>query len=331
MPTFILGAGFNLDATAAAGPVYGESMYVGRYRIECGYPSVQELLKRCFELEKLPPGQSVEDLFEESLARRAMGPTQKLADCLFEADNYIAGPLARAKNANCYQKLFESFPGSDFLTFNYDSLVETFLFHFGRWRPDDGFGVPVQVVPNRVSPANHHRVSRQRVLHLHGSLCIRTVDHQVHHNPGSGLAELTMLDRPLYLFDSASIAGNFQGYGREPGLDLPQDQIIAPVPDKAGALARRFICETYQQAESLLKESTLAIAIGYSFSLHDRASYEPLLAALGQSQDKALLVVAPDAEEIAGSLRRFTGNSLAVTAHSATFREWADAGFSGVG
>jgi hypothetical protein len=51
---FLLGAGFNIDATHEAGPVYGNSIYAGHYRIDCGYPLVADVLKLCFRLDRLP-------------------------------------------------------------------------------------------------------------------------------------------------------------------------------------------------------------------------------------------------------------------------------------
>ena len=45
---------------------------------------------------------------------------------------------------NPYTLFLEKFPDSDFLTFNYDGLIEILLLHRQRWTPADGFGVPVQ-------------------------------------------------------------------------------------------------------------------------------------------------------------------------------------------
>jgi hypothetical protein len=248
MPTFILGAGFNSDATEAARPVYGNSLYIGRYRIDCGYPLVKETLKLCFGLEDPPPGQSIEELFDEALAKSDYEPVRKLSEKLFEADSYIAQRLASENGANCYRTYFEFFEDSHFLTLNYDSLVETFLYRLGRWYPHDGYGVPVQVVYARGTPNQDDKTSPQRVLHLHGSLCIRTIDYELHPQSTPGMCELTLRSEPLFLVDPSSIAGNFRGYGRKPGFDPPQDQIIAPIPDKAEGLKGEFVKATYETA-----------------------------------------------------------------------------------
>jgi hypothetical protein len=44
---FLLGAGFNIDATREAGPFYGNSICAGLYEIQRGYP-VADVLKLCF-------------------------------------------------------------------------------------------------------------------------------------------------------------------------------------------------------------------------------------------------------------------------------------------
>src|SRR5579871_1366751 len=139
MPTFILGAGFNVDATAEAGPIVGESVYGEHYRIDCGYPLVAETMRLCFGLDELPTGGSIESLFADALARGDYGPLEKLADRLREADYRIATLIASGAASNCYRRFFDAFAGSNFLTFNYDSLPETFLYRLGRWYPHDGY------------------------------------------------------------------------------------------------------------------------------------------------------------------------------------------------
>src|SRR5260370_13570895 len=118
MPTFILGAGFNAEA----------GMEAGRDQIDCGYPLVCETARLCFDLSSIPTGKSIEDLFSDALERRDYGPIVKLADRLRYADYYIARALASGERVNCYQRFFRAFAESTFLTFNYDSLPETFLF-----------------------------------------------------------------------------------------------------------------------------------------------------------------------------------------------------------
>jgi hypothetical protein len=280
MPTFILGAGFNVDATAEAGPFYGKSLYVGPFRINCAYPLVTDTLRVCFNLTALPTGKSVEDLFADALAEGNYDPLEKLADRLREADYYIANRIAHHQKAGTYRRFFEAFARSSFLTFNYDSLPETVLHNLDLWYPHDGYGVPVAT---SLAPGKEHLGERQSsalVLHLHGSLCIATSETEVRQRPGQTMRWLSPRDRPLFEFDPSSIGVNFPPYEREPGSDDGRDRVIAPVPDKSRGLSASFIRATYAKAEAVLQQSEVTVAIGYSFNQHDSASYQPLLCAL---------------------------------------------------
>ena len=276
MPTFILGAGFNVDATAQAGPIFGNSLYIGRYQVQCGYPLVSDTLRLCFGLDRIPAGRSIEHLFSEALQHRNFDPLGKLADRLREADFRIASRLASDEKLNCYRRFFETFADGPFLTFNYDSLPETFLFRLGSWYPHDGYGVPVlaHLPPGHEELAE--KTSRSLVLHLHGSLCIRTSEYEQRRKPGDPIAWLTRRDSPLYAFDPSSISANFAPFHRDIGADDVEDRIIAPVPDKSKGLTEAFISDTYKRAEALVRNSDIVVAIGYSFNPHDRASYQRL-------------------------------------------------------
>ena len=231
--TFILGAGFNADAAREAGPLFADSLHKGRYQIDCGYPLVGDTLRLCFGQNEIPPGKSIEDLFAEAEGHGDYDPLRKLAKRLRYADYRIAPALASDTGQNCYQRFFQVFLGSHFLTFNYDSLPETFLFRLGRWYPHDGYGVPVVA---RLSPDNQEFAEKQSsalVLHLHGTLCIRTSKYEARRKSGQPMAWLKERDRPLYAFDPSSISGNFAPFDRDAGADDVEDRIIAPVPDKS--------------------------------------------------------------------------------------------------
>jgi len=77
---FLVGAGFNADASSEAGPIYDASLYGEQYRIEAGYPLGPETVTSCFTLSSLPDGKSAEDLFAEALLRHDSSPLEKLAD-----------------------------------------------------------------------------------------------------------------------------------------------------------------------------------------------------------------------------------------------------------
>lgn len=326
MPTFILGAGFNVDAADEARPVFGEPLYEG---IDCGYPLVGETARLCFDLARIPVGKSIEDLFSDALERKDYAPLTKLADRLRQADHYIARRVASDEKLNCYRKFFQTFAGNNFLTFNYDSLPETFLFRLQCWYPRDGYGLRVVA---HLPPGEDEFVDKKStslVLHLHGSLCIRTSEFETRREQGHAMAWLTERDEPLYAFDPSCISANFAPFKREVGGDDVGDRIIAPVRDKSHDLRQVFVRETYEKARALVRSSDTIVAIGYSFNDHDRASYQPLLQALGESTDRPLLVVSPDARTVANTIR-VGFPDLSVKPLEATFKQWVAASFPGL-
>lgn len=329
MPTFILGAGFNVDATAEAGPQFAEHLYKGRYQIDCGYPLVAETLRLCFSLDILPAGKSIENLFADALACGDYAPLTKLADRLRQADCDLARHLASAEKVNCYQSFFRTFADSNFLTFNYDSLPETLLFRLGRWFPHDGYGVRVvaHVRPDGEEFAD--KTSSTLVLHLHGSLCIRTSEYEARRKPGQDIAWLTERSEPRYSFDPSCISGNFAPFDRDVGSDDAADRIIAPVPDKSYDLEEPFIRDTYTKAVAMVRDSDAVVAIGYSFNAHDRASYQKLLDALCESKARRLLLVSPDAGTVARVIR-LGFPDLSIEPCEATFKQWVAASFPGL-
>ena len=319
MPTFILGAGFNADAAEEA----------GRCQIDSGYPLVADTLRLCFDRPGIPDGKSIEDLFSDALERRDYGPIARLADRLRSADYYVAGALASAEKVNCYQRFFRTFAHSNFLTFNYDSLPETFLFHLRCWFPRDGYGVRVTAHLPPGAEEFADKKSSALVLHLHGSLCIRTSEYEARRKPGQATAWLTERDRPLYAFDPSSISANFAPFNRDVGADDVEDRIIAPVPDKSQGFKQAFIRDTYTKAVAMVRDSDIVVAIGYSFNAHDRASYQTLLDALRESKGRRLLVVSPDAGTVVNAIR-LGFPDLSIEALEATFKQWAAASFPGL-
>ncbi len=330
MSLFLIGAGFNVNATREAGPVYGNSIYAGRYLMDCGYPSVPDVARLCFGLPQVPTGKSIEGLFSESLERNDYAPLQKLAERLMEADFRLATRLASSDASNCYRKFFDTFAKAHFLTFNYDSLPELFLFRLRRWYPHDGYGVPVNVM---LSPLAAHefdgRTSTSKVLHLHGSFCLRTSEFEIQRGAGDSIPWLVRREAPCYSFDPDSITLCFSPYQRvvaNTGRVPIEERVIAPVPDKAQELKQPFISETYGKACSLVRESGALVAIGYSFNSCDRASYDPVLQALCQSRDRKLLVVSPQARDLAEKIRA-EYRDLQVKPIDKTFKGWAEDSF----
>lgn len=322
---FLLGAGFNIDATREAGPFYGNSIYVGRHQIDCSYPLVANVLKLCFGLDKTTEGKSIENLFADALQRGDNKPMETLVDRLMKADYYIAQRLATAETSNSYRKFFERFNTAQFLTFNYDSLPEIFISQRGLWYPEDGYGVPVQAERASLVKPLPDAKSSSLVVHLHGSACVFTIESRIIGNPVGGTAQLVHLEEPLYAFDPHSVSHCFPRYGRVvsmTGHTRPDERVIAPILDKSEDLKQAFIQKSYSVALPIVRQSGILVAVGYSFNPHDRTSYHRILEALAQSKEQTLFVVSPEANSVRERLSKEYPN-VKIGAIEKTFGKWA--------
>ena len=81
---FLLGAGFSVDAGLEV-----SSLATPRY------PLVSALAKACFGLDELPPGKSIEELFQAAIDAKERAPLEKLYDLIMEADYYLTPYLER--------------------------------------------------------------------------------------------------------------------------------------------------------------------------------------------------------------------------------------------
>lgn len=70
-------------------------------------------------------------------------------------------------------------------------------------------------------------------------------------------------------------------------------------------------------------------SIGYSFNVHDGASYERVLRALGETLDRKLVLVSPDAVQVAEKLRE-QFPAITIVPVVLTFKAWVLASFSGI-
>jgi len=317
MATFILGAGFNVEAAQQAGVD------------QASYPMVADVARLCFGSAPITDGTSIETLFSEALERGDYGPLERLVAALREADYYIAQELATSKGDNYYREFFESFAGSQFITFNYDSLAETILYRAGRWYPRDGYGFPVIA---SVYPGYEELLTKKStnvVLHLHGSASVRSRSFDIRREPGETISYVRELPQTSYSFDPSSITLNFWPFRREVGGDDTEERIIAPIPNKSRGLEESFVRETYRRALEFIRSSDLVIALGYSFNPHDFSSYRPLLNALTECPSRRLLVVAPDANNAASRIGRDFPR-LSVHHLRSTFGEWVKSAFPGV-
>lgn len=200
------------------------------------------------------------------------------------------------------------------------------MFGLGRWHPHDGYGVRCEVdLPNADEFADKRSTSF--VLHLHGSLCVRTSEFEKRRE--QGLDVLVQRTNPHYTFDPYTISANFGSFQRKPAGDDVESLVIAPVPDKSFGLKRPFVLETYKKAVELVRESDTIVVIGYSFNDHDRPSYQPLLEALRESDNVRLVLVSPDTSEVAEKVCRSFPN-LSIEQREGTFKQWVAASFPGI-
>jgi hypothetical protein len=313
---FLIGAGFNIDA--------------GSHRTSSGqefrYPLISDVARICFDLElgDIPHGKSIEDLFADAQDGSNDEPMKRLADILIDADHYIAGSLAQSGGSSCYSELFDRFVGSNYLTFNYDSLLEILLLRRKQWFPDDGFGVPAQASLQFGVAAPAGQESASKILHLHGSLCLNFTQFNLLGNPADETVWLDPSAPTRFMFDPGCLSYDFWPYMRvAPNLHYQpaNSRVIAPVPNKGPLLTQKFSEAIYQKARTLVEGSETVISIGYSFNNYDGESYDPILQSLLKSQNRRLVIVSPDAM---GSAQRIKAQypGLHVDAVAMTFKEW---------
>lgn len=328
----ILGAGFNYDAALEAG--------VPNVR----YPMLGDLLRSCFDLTVLPSGVSIEDLFAEATKRRDRRPVERLCDLLQTADYEIVERLRADRGAdgqllaagtqvtrrdNLYLRFLRHVSPCAILTFNYDSLVELLLYSMGRWRPDDGYGVPVhaELEPGLSHPPLLPERSSTIVLHLHGALCLYADEFLIREDPRTKMGMIEARSDPEFIFDPDVNTLSFFPFVRtypRPSFEYVDGRIIAPVPRKAEVLQQVFVRRMTGRAIQAIGSADLLIAIGYRFTEVDEESYAPLLAA---AAGKRVVLVLPEADELRGRMKREYPRVTWIS-QPYTFKAWGARGFT---
>ena len=250
-----------------------------------------------------------------------------------KADYHVGRQLLGASHVNPYRQMIADFPESSYLSFNYDSFLEYGLFRAGRWSPHDGYGVPVYVERGFTAEPYDRRDSRNLVLHLHGSLLVYTLRHTFEPLRGQSIPMMKWYDRPKFMFDPHSLGTLFYPYIRaEGGLGYNPDvteRVIAPVPEKAEGLREEFLIGVRSKALELLRSHPVVVSIGYSFSPSDGGSYKHLLDELSVHECPRIVLVVPEAAELARRLEKEFPHI--VWDHQAmTFVKWAEKGYPGV-
>ncbi len=314
---FLFGSGFNADAGRCQTPEGGD----------CWYPQLADTAALCFN-KQIPVSESIEHLFSAAEQSRDNKPMDTLIRRLVDADFYLAyRQISSSGSSNCYHKFFDAFRGATFLTFNYDSLPEIFLFRAGMWFPNDGYGVEVEadIVNSLMTDKFVRKPSASIVLHLHGSICLHASDFEIKQDTIDTIPQIVHRDIPRYGFDPERLSECFRPYHRTlwPTGYVPlRDRIIAPIPNKAEGLTASFIQTIYNTATRKVRESGTVIAVGYSFNTHDRASYDPILQALAESDGKRLVVVSPEAQRLA-ELLAHRHRRIHIRPVEKTLKSWA--------
>jgi len=317
-PVVIIGAGFNVDAA--------EEARVSDRR----YPLVADLASRCFNLSTLLPGQSIEDLFADAIREKRREPIKLLCDLLMEADYYITPKLRPDMGSveNSYIAFFRHFAPSILITFNYDSLAELMLFGMQRWRPEDGYGVPVEAELNRhlMTPPTLPDRSATIVLHQHGSLCLYPSEYRIRPDPNARTSWVELKAEADFIFDPDSITRCFWPFERTlptTGYDRIEGRIIAPVPDKSEGRKGAFAAAMAKKAREAVRSAHELIVIGYRFNPLDKQSYDPLFRA---AKGSPVTLVQPDATVLQERLQA-EYSSLEWRALPLSFQTWAGSGF----
>ncbi len=335
-PLFILGAGFNRDARGEIGVIKGRSIFIGEHEIKTDYPLASDLLDICFNDVDTGGQVSIEVLFENSIAKDNYEPLNKLYYLIMEADHYLIPELLPNNNSiNSYSTFFDTFKNSSFLTFNYDSLIDLFLLHYKTWNPLDGYGVQVEAeIDNPTTDVNLQEASTSFVLHLHGSLCIYSVDINLTTEEGRPYNLITPKKNSDFIFDAEKNANLFHPYLSVPprigGYEPVEKRVIAPIPNKAEGLKGEFIKGVYSKAKSLLGNAETLVSVGYSYNPLDESSYEELINTFSSKPGRKVLLIGPDAVALSSRLKE-SFNDLEWIPIEMTFKEWVENRFEGLG
>lgn len=327
-PLFLLGAGFNLDANKEAGYHDGynkNDILSPQVFGHVGYPLTNNLKRFCFP-SKNNTVTSIEELFNNAIKNNNYDPIRKLCNKINCADAIIIPKLLpKSQDPNCYLDFFTRFKSSSFLTFNYDALVEIFLYRLNHWSPHDGFGCQMESNYYGTKEEKNNILNKILVIHLHGSLNILTskfdiVEERTNYTLVKPKEASFIFDPQTPLFhpkyDSVSPKVTFENI---------ENRIIAPVPDKTEGLKKDFINKMYSKAIELIINTDQIIVIGYNFSEHDKSSYDSLL----KEYNRKILIISPNADEIKNRLkdgyRKIQWNT-----ENISFKNWVNSGFKGL-
>jgi len=333
-PIILLGAGFNADVSLDIS--ISDPHVKDNYN---AYPLISDIEKIC----NYPKGSNVEELLSNDIKKGNFQPLHNLCEKIMGADHWLIPTLL--ESLGCYNRFFEKFKDHQFLTFNYDSLVECFLMKLGYWNPEEGYGVPVKVgtpawrkTKEAAGEYCNNFNGLSKVLHLHGTFCVYASDCEITKNSNNSSYGLIQDSEPRFIFNPGCIGklfGNYKGCPLTQGFEQENPlssiyasrRIVAPIPDKTDGLKKLFVEKMYKSATKLIKESGKLIVIGYSFNPLDIGSYKPIIRALAGAENPTMLLVSPDADKACSIINRYMQNpKINLIPVNKPFKDWVSIG-----
>jgi hypothetical protein len=180
--------------------------------------------------------------------------------------------------------------GDTVISFNYDLILERFLFQKRRWLPHDGYGL--EDFNHSIPPVNpeFQKPSQIKLLKLHGSL---NWDDQ-YRLRWSDDSRISFF--PNYLLEETKYLFPYQGKHGSEGWILP-------------SWIKRYkpaqLLHIWRQAVKALGTAEEIIVIGYSLPEEDSAVVS-LLGTVDYKNCKRILLIDPHAKQIADKYRRIT-------------------------
>jgi len=299
-------------------------------KIVLRYPLVEDIRSFCFGPDD-DRNDSVEDLFSMVYIQRDHVVLNRLASVILGGDHYIASKIYDNKR-NPYYKFIQHFEDKNYLSFNYDCLLEECLYKRKLWTPEDGFGVVAEVETELwVKQDDLIQESQSLVIHPHGSIYLYPVESDQSKPDSSGMQWLTMRDMPLFIFDpdcNTSLFGHrYSCPVPQHGYQHPEERFIPPISNKSGSLEDRYYQILMERSIDLVNESDVLVSIGYSFADTDTCSYKDIFSHHFRDE-KPLIVISPGSKDIKEMLnKKYRPMSPYIVSLPMTFAQWAERGF----